>query len=180
MTPQPRILASAAICALALACGRSPAGEGKTAAAVRSAAASVLQRFRPPADGVLTEAQIDRYLRVRHAARGRSDRDAARALGVDPEEFAWVRARIIEALVELETRRVRAAADATYARALASLRESRRGVKSGEAARSLDEQIAAMERERNATKREEPSPPAVIANARKITPHRAEIESVSP
>ena len=40
-------------------------------------------RFQPPADGLLTDAQLGRYARVRRAAsRGRSDGDSARAVGV--------------------------------------------------------------------------------------------------
>jgi hypothetical protein len=66
----------------------------------REVAASLLvPRFRPPADGRLTPEQLDHYVRVRRAARGRTDREAARALGIDPDEFFWVRGRILEALV---------------------------------------------------------------------------------
>jgi hypothetical protein len=137
-------------------------------------------RFRPPADGRITAAQVDRYVRVRRAARGRSEPEAARALGIDPDEYFWVRGRIVEAMVELQAERVRAAAEGTFARTLASLRESRnRAVEPG-TARALDEQIAAMERERGAIRRADPVPPAVAANARLVASRRAEVESVSP
>src|SRR5262249_52237192 len=74
-----------------------------------AAALRALVRFRPPADGLLTPEQLDRYVRVRRVARGRTEAEAARAVGVDSDEYSWVRARVIEALVALDTRRTRAA-----------------------------------------------------------------------
>ena len=80
--------------------------------------------YQPPPDGLLTDRHLDLYGKVRRAARDRSEADAARALGVDPDEFAWVRARIVEALVALDGSRVREESGETYARAIASLRET--------------------------------------------------------
>lgn len=128
----------------------------------------------------MTDAQLERYVRVRRAARGRSDREAARAVGVDPDEFVWVRARVLEALVALQTSRVRSAAEGTYARTLAALRESRRSARDPQTARTLDEQIAGLERERSTLKREDPLPASVAANARKVAPRRAEIDAAPP
>lgn len=133
-------------------------------------------RFRPPSDGLLTDALLDRYARVRRAARGRSDQEAARAVGVDPEEFAWVRARVVEALVYLETSQVRTAADGTYARTIASLKEAARGARDRETLRKLEEQIAALEKERTSLKSADSPPPSVAGNARRIAPRRAELE----
>lgn len=140
------------------------------------AVASIV-RFKPPADGLLTDTQIDRYIRVRRASRGRTDDEATTAVGVDAEEFAWARARILEALVFLETTQVRGAAEGTYARTIASLREASRGAKDAETRRKLEEQIAAMERERAGLKTPDTTPPAVVANARRISPRRTEIQA---
>lgn len=136
--------------------------------------------FQPPADGLLTDAQLDRYIRVRRAFKGRSDEEAARAAGVGRDEFAWVRARIVEALVALDGRRVREASAETYARTIASLKETRRSVKDRETLRTLDEQIAALERERASVKRVESLPAAVAGNLRRVEARRAEIEALSP
>lgn len=137
-------------------------------------------RFRPPADGFLTNAQLDLYIRVRRAARGRADEDVARAAGGDPEQFSWVRARIVEALVSLDTRRVHAAAEESYGRAIAALNETRKSVKDRDTLRSLDEQIAGLEKERASRRRPEPVPPALAANAALVATRRAEIDAFSP
>ncbi len=173
-------LAAAGALVFAGACGRASREPAPAAAAPAAPAPLLVARFRPPADGRITAEQLDRYLRVRRAARGRSDRETARALGMDPDEFFWVRGRIVEASVELQSERVRAAAEATYARTLASLRESRRNAKDPAVARAIDEQIGGMERERGSIRKPDAVPASVTANARLIAARRAEIESVSP
>jgi hypothetical protein len=168
----------AAVCVSAGACGR--ASSRKAAPAAGLPGIPVIVRFQPPADGLLTDAQIDRYVRVRRAARGRSDEEAARAVGVDPEEFGWVRTRIVEALVALDTSQLRVAAEATYGRTIASLREAARSVKDRETLRRMEEQIAGLERERGSLKAGDKPPAAIAANARRVASRRAEIESARP
>jgi hypothetical protein len=167
-----------ALCLVAFGCGKPGAKkppEGPTAARIPA-----VTRFRPPADGLVTDRHVDRYIRVRRAARGRSEEEAAHAVGVDPEEFGWVRARIVEAFVLLDTAQVRTAAEGTYARTIASLREATKSVKDRETLRRMEEQIAALERERASPRPPEASPPAVAANARKLAPRRAELEAARP
>jgi hypothetical protein len=137
-------------------------------------------KFAPPSDGLLTDRQIDRYLAVLRAARGRTEADAASALGVDADEHAWVRARVLEAMVLLEERRVRAVSSETYARTIAQLHETRSSLRDAASLRSIDEQIAALERERAAWKKPEPPPPSVAANARRLEKRRAEIDASRP
>ena len=176
-----RRLAGAALAGAALA---SAASCGKDEAARRSAPLTAVAQagvrlrlgFQPPADGLLTEAQIDRYVRVRRAAKGRPDPDAARAVGVDPDEFAWVRARVDEGLLEADRRRIRATSDEVYGKTIAALRETRKAVKEPKEARGLDEQIAGLERERAALRRADDVSPAVVANSRRVAARRAEIE----
>ncbi len=188
-----RIAVWTAVCLSAGACGRGSPREGKAAA--RLPRIPLIVRFEPPADGLLTDAQIDRYVRVRRAARGlsaaqgpptpspaqaprrRSDEEAARAVGVDPEEFVWVRTRILEALVAIDTAQSKSAAEATYARTIASLREAARSVKDRETLRRVEEQIAGLERERGSLKAGDKPPAAVAANARRVASRRAEIEA---
>ncbi|MFN2387242.1 MAG: hypothetical protein ABR576_13320 [Thermoanaerobaculia bacterium] len=137
------------------------------------------RQFSPPADGLLTDADLDLYLKVRRAAKGRPDGDAARAVGADPERFGWVQARIVEALVALDARRIEADAAETYGRTLASLRETRRGVRDAVTANALDAKIAQLERERAGLRRAETLPPPVAANARRVAQRRAQIAAAS-
>jgi hypothetical protein len=133
--------------------------------------------FEPPADGLLTDRHLQIYGKVRRAARDRSESDAARALGVDPDEFAWARARIVEALVALDASRVREASAETYARAIASLRTTLRSVRDARTARTVESEIAALERERAGMRRADPLPGALAANARKVAARRSELEA---
>ena len=160
-----------------VSCGRgSPATRSEPGKAAGVPGLPAITRFRPPADGLLTDTHVERYIRVRRAARGRLEEEAARAVGVDPEEFAWVRARVVEALVFLDTSQVRTGAEATYARTITSLKEAARNVKDRETLRRMNEQIASLERERANLKPPEAPPPAVAANARRVAPRRADFE----
>lgn len=164
-----------------LACGGSPAPARPPEPRRLPAPGGLpLLPFRPPADGLLSNRQIDLFLRVRRAAKGRSDADAARAIGASPEEFAWARARILEALVALDGRRVREASQEVYARTLASMREARKRVADPKETRALDEQIATLERERASMRRAEALPPSVARNARLLAGRLAEVETVFP
>lgn len=134
--------------------------------------------FEPPADRLLTARHLDLYVKVRRAAKDRSEADAARALGIDPDEFAWARARIVEALVAGDEARVRDAAAATYDRAIASLRKTLETVRDRETASTIQSQIAALERERGGMRRPDPLPKDVAANARLVGGRRAELEAL--
>ncbi|MGH9317109.1 MAG: hypothetical protein ACRD1P_08385, partial [Thermoanaerobaculia bacterium] len=152
-----RLLACALLALLAAGCRES----GRVASNVvrRGVRIGPVIRFRPPANGLLTSAQLGLYIRVRQAARGGPDEDAVQAVGADPEQFVWVRARIVEALITLDTRRVRAASEESYARTLAALSETRKSVQDEDTLRTLDEQIAGLERERTLWRPLEPVPP---------------------
>ena len=177
MTPAPRALLLAALAAASLA--GSACRQSKPAAPEAGGAPhGVLPpRFEPPADGLLTDRHLDLYGKVRRAARDRSESDAARALGVDPDEFAWVRARIVEALVALDATRVRDASAQTYTRAIASLRTTLKSVRDPGTSRTIESQIAALERERSGLRQADPLPAALAANTRKVAARRSELEA---
>ncbi len=143
--------------------------------AVRALRARALPRFRPPADGVFTAAQLDAFLRVRRAAGNRTEAQAASALGADPVEIAWVRARIVEALLALEARQVTDAAFESYGGAIARLREARRSTRDPKTAARLEVEIAGLERERASLRKGEPPAPASLKNAARLAPRRAEL-----
>lgn len=161
--------------------GAAGCREGKPAAAPRAGGAPALiaePEFEPPTDRLLTARHLDLYVKVRRAAKDRSEADAARALGIDPDEFAWVRARIIEALVARDGARVRDAAAGTYDRTIASLRKTLESVRDRETARIIQAQIAALEHERGGMRRPDPLPSDIAANARIVGDRRAELEAV--
>jgi hypothetical protein len=147
---------------------------------VRALKARVQPGFTVPADGLLTDAHIEQFLRVRRDARAVEGPDAQRALGADLAEFAWVRARVREALLAWEADRVAAAAAESYARALAALREARRSTRDAKTIARLDAEIAALERERASLRKNSALPPAVVKNASRLAPRRAEIEAAGP
>lgn len=154
----------------------------KPAAPARSAGlgeAVLARSFSPPADGLLTDADLDLYLKVRRAAKGRPDADAARAVGADPDRFTWIQARVVEALVALDARRIEEDAAETYGRTLASLRETRRSVRDAATANALDAKIAQLDRERTGLRRAETLPPRVAANSRRVASRQSEIAGAS-
>lgn len=175
-------LATAAAVALAASCGRSERPKPRPVALPLLPEGGLLPApgFRPPADGVLTDEQVERFIRVRRAAKGRTDAENARALGIAPEELSWTRARIIEALVALDERRVRSASAEAYGKALAQLRASRAVTHDADRARALEDQIAALERERASLRREESPSPALARNMQRVAGRRAELEAVAP
>jgi hypothetical protein len=179
MTPMHRVgamlLLAGAVSPIASCRDRAPVAP----AADGRAPAGVLQpSFEPPADRLLTDRHLDLYVKVRRGARDRSEADAARALGEDPDELAWVRARIVEALVALDETRVRQASAATYDRTIASLRTTLKNVRDAQTARTIQGEIAALERERSGMRNPDPLPIDIAANARKVAGRRAELEAV--
>ena len=147
--------------------------------AVRALRERARPGFQPPADGLLTDAQIEMFLKVRRAAGRRPPSEVARSLGVDPAEFAWVRARITEALVALDARQVGDASYEAYGAAISRLREARRSTRDPKAAARLDAEIVALERERGTLRRSEAASPS-SRNAGRVAARRAELERVGP
>jgi hypothetical protein len=173
-------LVAAALLFPVLACQRTPEAppsQPNRPSAQALARLAIIQRFRPPVDGLLTDAMIDRYARYHAASKNHPEADAARLLAFDADELTWVRARILEALAALDTRKVRAASEESYARAIASLKRTRDSARDRETVKSLTEQIAALEKERSSLKTLESMPASIQANARRVAARRAEVEA---
>ena len=147
---------------------------------VRALKTGVQPAFKPPENGLLTDAQIQTFVKVRRGARAESEAESLRAIGTDPVEFAWIRARVREALLALESDRVTAAAAESYARALSVVREARRSARDPKTIARLDSEIAGLERERAALRKENPPSAALQRNAARLAPRRAEIEAAGP
>jgi hypothetical protein len=147
---------------------------------VRALRSRAEPRFRPPQDGLLSDAQIDLYLRARRSPGRRPQGELARAMALDPAELAWIQARIVEATSALDARAVTDAVDETYGRAIAAVREARRATSDPRAAAKLDSEIAGLERERAALRKSPRFGPAVRHNAERVSARRAEIEPLGP
>jgi hypothetical protein len=147
---------------------------------VRALRSRVEPRFRAPADGLLTQAQIDLFLRVRGQTGNASDAQAARALGIDPAEFVWIRARIVEALGALDSRLVVDAAIESNTRALAALRQARGATHDPKAMARLDAEIAGIEKQRASLRKADPPSPQLQRNGALVAPRRAQIEAAGP
>ncbi len=159
---------------LAAGCRKLQAGASNPVQAIRR---RVELRFRPPADGLLTDAQLDLF--VRSAREGGGQRAGQAGSAIDPVELEWVRGRIIEALIALDAKRVTGAALEVDAKAIADLQAARRGARDPRTAARLDVEIAALERER-ASLTGGGGSPTISSNAARIAPRRAEIESLGP
>lgn len=170
------VLLLAALAAAAPACRKLETGQLD---AVRRLKARVRPSFQPAADGLLTDAQIDTWVRFRKAAGRRPPSDVTREMDVDSAELAWVRARITEALLVLDAKQVADAAYEAYGTALARLRDTRRTTHDARAAARIDAEIAAIERERAALKRNDSLTPA-SRNGARVAARRAELERIGP
>jgi hypothetical protein len=170
------LAAAASVLALLPACRKI---ETRDFDAVRALRARARAGFQAPPDGLLTDAQVETFLRVRRASGRRPPSEVAVELGVDPAELAWARARIAEALLALDAKQVADAAFETYNAALARMRETRRATKDARVAARLDTEITALERERASLRRGDAASPAV-RNGALVAPRRAELERVGP
>ena len=189
---------------LAGACreGASPAGGPPDS---RRAAAAGREGYRPPADGVLTPAQVETFLKVREAtvralaapggdaplegeegisgaseARAAEVR-AARALGVPVEEHLWVRERVLEAEAAEMTAKLNADVLVLLEKTLASLRNRLPAAPDDASRRLLGEQIASFEAEAARVRREaaEKEPEPVRANLGVLAPYRARLSATA-
>jgi hypothetical protein len=169
--------------ALLLALALLPAGacrklESRDLDAVRALRARALPRFRPPTDGVVTDAQLDADVKLRRTAGNRPEAEAVAAVGADPAEIGWVHARIAEALLALDAKQVTETVSESYGAAIARLRETRRSERDPKTAARLDAEIAGLDRERATLRKGEGPGPAVARNAARIAPWRAELAAL--
>ncbi len=184
---------------------REASSTGSPDREARRPALTEREAYRPPADSILTVAQVEAFLKVRDATirsysspGGRAPLEgeegissatlaraaemrAARQLAVPPEEHLWVRERILEAEAAAITAKLNADVLALLEKTLASLR-SRRPAAPDEASRQLlDGQIASFEAEAVRVRREagEKEPEAVRANLKLLGPFRQRISATS-
>ena len=180
----------ATVCA---GCGSKDAGPGIPTSAPLSRA-ETRDVYRPPADGRVTAAQVETYLsaldRVRLDLRGArptpagdplttvpADVAAARARGVNVEEFLWVKERVLEADAAAMTARLNASALAMLEKTLGDLAARRADAADEGSRKLLAEQTAQFEGEVERIRRESKvrEPESVRANIKTLEPFRARL-----
>ena len=180
----------ATVCA---GCGSKDAGPGIPTSAPLSRA-ETRDVYRPPADGRVTAAQVETYLsaldRVRLDLRGArptpagdplttvpADVAAARARGVNVEEFLWVKERVLEADAAAMTARLNASALAMLEKTLGDLAARRADAADEGSRKLLAEQTTQFEGEVERIRRESKvrEPDSVRANIKTLEPFRARL-----
>jgi hypothetical protein len=174
-------------------CGSPDPGPGIPTSAPLSRA-ETRDVYRPPADGRVTGPQVEMYLsildRVRLDLRGAkptpagdplttvpADVAAARARGVNVEEFLWVKERVLEADAAAMTVRLNAAALALVEKTLSDLKARRADAADEGSRKLLAEQTAQFESEAERIRRESKlrEPDSVRANMKTLEPFRARL-----
>jgi len=183
----------AVLAAVCVGCGSKDAGPGLPTSAPISRA-ETRDVYRPPADGRVTVAQVETYLsildRVRLDLRGArptpagdplttvpADVAAARARGVNAEEFLWVKERVLEADAAAMTARLNASALALLEKTLGDLKARRADAADEGSRKLLAEQTAQFEAEAERIRRESKvrAPDSVRANMKTLEPFRARL-----
>lgn len=175
-------------------CGGADVPTAPPSAAPLPRAGASRDVYRPPADGRVTPRQVETYLGVLDRVRldrktskeatppdpltsVPADLAAARARGVNTEEFLWVKERVLEAEAAAMTARLNASVLAMLEKTLADLK-ARRADAADEGSRKLiGEQIANFEAEAERVRREsrEKEPDSIRANVRTLEPFRARL-----
>lgn len=180
--------------------GAAGGGPGSPAGGDPQRSDRVRETYRPPADGRVTRAQVEAYERVLGAAvesmkahppqrsagtslgEGETAPDvaAARRERIDPEEYLWVRERVLEAEASVATARLNSDAIAILERTLAELRLRRSAAADEGSRKLLDEQVGIFSGEVERLRREarEPEPPSVRENVKLLEPRRARLEAL--
>lgn len=187
------------------ACGRGSSGSRSSGSRTAdsgepSRAERFRETYRPPVDGRITRIQVEAYERVLGAAvesmkaqppqhsaatslgEGETAPDvaAARREKIDPEEYLWVRERVLEAEASVATARLNSDAVAILERTLSELRSRRSAAADEGSRRLLEEQVAIFGGEVERLRREarEPEPASVRENVKLLEPRRARLEAL--
>ncbi|MGZ5427446.1 MAG: hypothetical protein ACXWFS_00405 [Thermoanaerobaculia bacterium] len=175
-------------------CGSPDANPTASTSAPPSRAAEPRDVYRPPADGRVTAAQVEMFLsvldRVRLDLRGArptpggdplssfsADVAAARARGVNVEEFLWVKERVLEAEAATMTARLNASALTLLEKTLADLKARRTDAADEGSRKLLAEQTAQFEAEAERVRRESKvrESDAIRSNMKTLEPYRARL-----
>lgn len=163
--------------------GASLRGRGPEAGASALMEEAARAQYRPPADGRLTERQVERYLEVRERAlRIREGRDlatvdllAARELGYNPKELRWIEERVLEARVSHLGEQLDRRIDASRSQFVAGLQEERKTADPARRA-EIDRLIAQFAPRSPERTRRGLSGPAVLHNTELLAQYEGRLE----
>ena len=146
-----------------------------------------------PADGRLTESQVAKYVaflqnRERPAgsraepegdSRGDRDSEAARSLGIHPDEIRWIGRTVLDTRIRLEEREAEKRNLETYRATLASLRKALDASTDPPTRSMISRQIAELERESGEVERSlrRPSEKALASNEALVLRYRVDLDS---
>ena len=149
--------------------------------------------YTPPADGRLTEAQIAKYVaflqnRARLSpaepdaeseSRGDRDAEAARSLGVNPDEMRWIGQKILEARIRIGEKEAERRNLETYRATLASLRKALDASTDPATRSTVSRQIAELERESAEIERSlrRPTERVLASNQALVLHYRVDLDS---
>jgi hypothetical protein len=175
-------------------CGGSDTPPAPPSAAPLPRAGASRDVYRPPADGRVTPAQVEIYLGVLDRVRldrkaGKTppstdpltsvppDLAAARARGVNTEEFLWVKERVLEAEAAAMTAHMNASVLAMLDRTAADLKARKADAADDGSRKLIAEQAANFEAEAERVRREsrEKEPESVRANVKTLEPFRSRL-----
>ncbi len=184
---------AALLAVISAGCGAKDPGPGIPSSAPLSRA-ETRDVYRPPADGRVIAAQVETYLsildRVRLDLRGAratpagdplttvpADVAAAKARGVNVEEFLWIKERVLEADAAAMTVRLNASALSLVDKTLSDLKARRADAADDGSRKLLAEQTAQFEAEAERLRRESKVKEAdsVRANMKTLEPFRARL-----
>jgi hypothetical protein len=156
--------------------------------------ASSRPRYEPPEGGGLAAAQVERYVAIqeKYVRRLRAGTEAASASdpsldervareeGLDPEEYLWIRGRVLDALLARRNERMGSSLSEFLRRDKADLERSLSGAKDPKTRALLEEQIRTIDGElAKASEREKPvADAALAANLHLVEPHVAKLEQL--
>jgi hypothetical protein len=195
----PAAIVLAVVAASGTRCARRTAPPPPPAAPVPAPVAATLrEKFRPPAEGRLTALQVEEYLAVQDRLRldrrrGRSaapgdalelvpaDVAAARERHLNVEEYTWVKERVLEADAALMTVRLNTSVLAMLEKTIAELKARRAAAPDEGSRKLLSEQLAQFEVEADRTRREshEKESDVVRVNMKVIEPYRARLSAAA-
>lgn len=156
------------------------------------------ERYDPPKDGRVSPSQVAMYLGIQRAMVTRLrdgaaapqaenspldtglDEKLARESGANPEEYLWVRGRILDARLARSQRSLHAPLAALLEKSRAELEKSRAVAADDRTRAVVEEQLRAVEAEiERERKREKPKEePSTTANLALLEPHLAELDAI--
>lgn len=156
-------------------------------------AAARPRAYMPPADGRLTEAQVSKYVAfLQNRARlssgasdsegdSRVDREAeaARSLGVNPDEIRWIGQKVLEARIRIGEKEAERRNLETYRATLVSLRKALDASTDPATRSTVSRQIAELEKESAEIERSlrRPTERVLASNQALVLHYRVDLDS---